>query len=139
MEDQTIEVVGQIGEGQFGLDICQPDGPDEKPNRIFCWANTCSTRAQTADFLALARAVAWGIGLPAGFRRWIRLVIIRSASHCERVTGYSGTGDQIRLDRATGSARKRGLPFGDRRTVRAQVPRQPMCLRSRPGVPQPDP
>jgi hypothetical protein len=36
-------------------------------------------RARIADFLALARAVRFGIGLPCGFLWWMRLVLPRSA------------------------------------------------------------
>ena len=39
-----------------------------------------ATAARIADFCAFARAMCRGIGLPAGFRRWIRLVSIRFAS-----------------------------------------------------------
>ena len=47
--------------------------------RAFCCAKTCSIVARTLDFLALALAVRCGIGLPAGFLRWIRLRLPRSA------------------------------------------------------------
>lgn len=30
MEDQTVEVVGQIGEREFGWRACQADGADEQ-------------------------------------------------------------------------------------------------------------
>jgi hypothetical protein len=33
------------------------------------------------DFAALARAMFWGIGLPAGLRRWMRLTSLFEASH----------------------------------------------------------
>ncbi len=39
----------------------------------------CSTVARTLDFLALALAVRFDIGLPTVFRRWIWLVLPRSA------------------------------------------------------------
>lgn len=48
--------------------------------RAFCRAKTCSTLARTMDFPAsvLALAVCFGIGLPADFRRWMRLDLPRS-------------------------------------------------------------
>ena len=45
--------------------------------RSFCWAKTCSTVARTTDFMALALAMRFGIGLPTGFLQWIRLVLPR--------------------------------------------------------------
>lgn len=30
VEDQAVEVIGQIGEGEFGLRACQADGADEE-------------------------------------------------------------------------------------------------------------
>lgn len=48
--------------------------------RSFCCAKTCSTRVRIADFLALALAIRFGIGLPVGFRRWIWL---RLAATCQ--------------------------------------------------------
>src|SRR5262245_38688086 len=38
-----------------------------RPIRSFCSAKTCSTRARTVDFAALARRMASGIGFPIGF------------------------------------------------------------------------
>ena len=40
----------------------------------FWRAKTCSTWARTSDFAALARETCFGIGLPCGFLRWMRLL-----------------------------------------------------------------
>ena len=38
---------------------------------------TCSTAERTFDFIALARQVGSGIGLPCGFLRWMRETRVR--------------------------------------------------------------
>ena len=81
VEDQSVHVVCEVGERQFGLCPGDPDRADNRPNRFFWWAKTCSIRARTDDFFALALAIAAGIGLPAGLRRWIWLRSILPASH----------------------------------------------------------
>lgn len=52
----------------------------ESPKWVFWWGKICSIAALTEDFVASARATWWCIGLPAGFRRWMRLVSIFAAS-----------------------------------------------------------
>lgn len=73
MEDQAVHIVRQIDERDFGLGAPDADGTHEQAHLAFCWANTCSTRARTLDFVALPRRICSGIGLPLGLRRWTRL------------------------------------------------------------------
>ena len=88
MEDQAVHVVGDVGEGQFRLGLGEANRADEQAEAGLLMAKTFSIRARMKDFFALARAVACGIGLPAGLRRWMRLASIFGASHfslfCER-------------------------------------------------------
>ena len=69
MEDQAVEVVGEVGKGQFRFGAGQTDCSDEQTEAVFLLANTCSTRARIEDFLKLAARVRFGIGLPCGLRR----------------------------------------------------------------------
>ncbi|MGO4170879.1 hypothetical protein [Bosea sp. TAF32] len=72
MEDQPVEIAGDIGEGQFRLGPRQTDGAMNRPNRFFWWTKTRSTAGRIVDLLALARATCCGIGRPGCLRRWIR-------------------------------------------------------------------
>jgi hypothetical protein len=81
MEDQSVEVIGQVSQGQFCLGPLDADGADGQPEPIFLVRKHISILARIADFAALAWAVALDIGLPLGLRRWMRLVSMRSASH----------------------------------------------------------
>ncbi len=88
MEDQAVEIVGQIGQGQFRLGPGDANGADEQAEPVLLMGEHMLDLARIEDLAALARAVAMGIGLPLDLRRWMRLVIIRSASQasllCER-------------------------------------------------------
>jgi|GEM_PF-1869945 len=74
MEDQSIHVVSQVGQRQFGFGPRDAHGADEQPEAVLLVGEDMSTRARMDDFFALAWAVAFGIGLPTGLRRWMRLI-----------------------------------------------------------------
>lgn len=77
---RAAEAVGDIGERQFRPVRVRPMVRMKSPKRFFWCARARSTAARIEDFIASARAAAFGIGLPAGWRRGIWLVSIRSAS-----------------------------------------------------------
>ncbi len=81
MEDQAVHVVGDVGERQFRLRTGQADRADEEAETGLLVGEDMLDGGPDGRLLALACAVALGIGLPAGLRRWIRLTSIRSASH----------------------------------------------------------
>jgi len=102
MEDQAVEVVGDVGQDQFRLGAgktvsrllhaiaCRPaNGADKQPEAVLLVRKDMLDRpARIDDLPALARAMCFGIGRPAGLRRWIRLTSIFDASHfsffCDR-------------------------------------------------------
>ncbi len=87
MEDQPVEVVGDVGEREFRLGPGDADGADEEAEAVLMGEDMLD-RSADRDLVALARAMFGGIGLPAGLRRWMRLTSIFEASHfsfrCER-------------------------------------------------------
>ena len=75
----SAEIVGDVGHDDDGLGALEADAADGELHPGFYYAKTCSALARTADFRALVLAVRFGIGLPTGFRRWLRLVLPRLA------------------------------------------------------------
>jgi hypothetical protein len=69
-EEQSFEVIDQIGHADFHCGARDTDRPHEQSIRSFCVAKICSTRERIFDLAALARRIASGIGLPLGFLRW---------------------------------------------------------------------
>ena len=81
VEDHAVEVVGQIGEREFGLRSGQADGADEEAIAVLLMRKDVLTLARIADFAALARAMLSGIGVPLGLRRWMRLLSMLAFSN----------------------------------------------------------
>ena len=73
MEDQPVEVVGQVGKGQLRLGTGKADGADEQPEPVLLMGK---------HMLDMSADRGLGcIGLPMGFFLWIRLVSILLSSH----------------------------------------------------------
>ncbi len=81
MEDQPVEVVGQVAKGQLRFGTGQADGSDEQPESVLLMGEDVFDMARIEDLAALARAAAFGMGLPMGLRRWMRDISIRPNRH----------------------------------------------------------
>lgn len=78
---QNVEVIGQVGHGEFGFSALEADRADKQTKPVLLMHKDMLDMARTLDLAALARFVAVGMVLPLGLRRWIRLVSILSNSH----------------------------------------------------------
>ncbi len=81
VEDQPVEVVGDVGERQFRLGPGDANGSDEEPEAVLLMGEDMHDAARIEDLAAFAVAMFCGIGFPAGLRRWMRLTSIFDASH----------------------------------------------------------
>lgn len=64
MEDQAVEVIGQIGQCQFRLSPLDSDGADEQPEPVFLMREHMLDPGTDRGLAAFARAVALGMDFP---------------------------------------------------------------------------
>ena len=73
MEDQAVEVVGEVGECQFGFGAGQPDGADEQAEAVFLMGEDVLDPGADGGFLE--------VGGAGAFRHWfaVRLAAVNAA------------------------------------------------------------
>ena len=71
MEEQTLEVIGEIAQTVLGRAPLDPMVRMNRPMRFYWWAKICSTGARMAGLRALARVLSEASVGPVVSCRWM--------------------------------------------------------------------